>query len=118
MTTRYISIDTNRFENFLSSKGFDKTVEGSEIVYKRLHHKNKNLCVKVYTSIKTNAFVARACGEDAIRITAVFCGERSFGIGKFPRVYRTGSEQKVFNRTLERMREAYTRCNEWIKQNA
>jgi len=123
MTDRYIEIDSSQFETFLSDKGFVKSVQHHEVVFTRQHKNNPNIHIRVFTSIRAgqdqkSQDTARARGTDAIRIAAFFDnGERSFGVYKGPRVYRTGSQEKVHERTLERMREAYQRCTDWIKNN-
>lgn len=117
MTTRYIELNSSLFDAFLTSKGFASSVQGSEIVYTRAHEVNKNLFVKVYSSISANVSIARECGGDAIRIVAIYNdGNRSFGIFKSQRVYRTGSQEAVHQRTYERMREAYMKLNEWRRR--
>lgn len=103
-------------EAFLQSKGFERTTQGNEVVYFRKHDRYPNIQVKVYTSIKIGSVVARTCGDDAIRVVSIFDdGKKSFGIGKFPRVYRTGTQDAVFERTLIRMKQAYQSCNEWLR---
>ena len=120
MATRYIEVDSDKFETFLKSKGFvrEHTEKGKEIVYARCNEFNSNIIVKIYTSITEGAEVARSIGSDAIRVVCIFDnGKRSFGIAKLPRVYRTGSQEKVEARTLERMREAYRVGNRWIREH-
>lgn len=114
----YVPVPAQDIEDFLSSKGFARTVQYREVVYVRAHEKNPEVKVKVYTSIRTGAVQARSCGADSIKICTVFEGRngRSFGIGKFPRVHRTGSPAAVLERTLERMKQAYRRGTEWISQ--
>lgn len=126
MSDRFVTLDKEAFEKFLLEKGFTKTETTNEVVFVRKHHKVPELQVKVYTSIAVGRKQSRECGDDAIRVVAVWDnGQRSFGVGKFPRVYRTAPldmtdserQQHVFDRVLVRMREAYARCNEWIKQH-
>jgi len=119
MTTRYIEVDSKKFEKFLQEKGFvcETPKEGKELVYVICHEYNPNVRVKVYTSIANGADVARSVGKDAIRVVCIFDnGEKSFGIAKMPRVYRTGSQEKVEARTLERMLEAYRMGSRWIRK--
>jgi hypothetical protein len=42
---------------------------------------------------------------------------RSYPLYKGSRVYRSGSQAGIQERTLERMREAYARCNQWVKEH-
>lgn len=125
MSETYFEMDSKAFEDFLKSCGFTRTVQHNEVVYFRLHHKLPHLMVKIYTTISDNSQTSRSRGADAIRIVAVFDnGERSFGVGKFPRVYRRAphdlsqaDKQKLLHeRTYNRMRDAYARCNEWLKE--
>ena len=121
MPNHYINLDAAKFETFLQSKGCHRLVmerHGDEVVYVRAHDKAKFLFIKIFTSIKEGETTARECGGDAIRVVCIFDnGTRNFGIGKFPRVYRTGSQEKVQERTLDRMRDAYARLNEWLKES-
>lgn len=121
---RYAQIDTAAFEKFLLEKGFLRTVQSNEAVYIRRHHMNPYVVVKVYTSIADRQENARACGEDAIRVVAVFQrgqrgepGYKSFGIHKCARTYRTTSTESVIERVYARMREAYDAANQWVKKN-
>lgn len=122
MTDRAITIDAKNFEKFLESKGFVANRSGDELVYERAHTNCKHIYIRVYTSIAINSTVSRGVGQDAIRVIAYFNNDagKSFGIAgrqSLSRVYRTGSEEKVFERTLLRMREAYVIVNEWLKKN-
>jgi predicted RNA binding protein YcfA (HicA-like mRNA interferase family) len=115
---RFIEVNAGTFQKFLEDKGFVKTKQGNEIVYYRRHNYNKNVIVKVYTSIKIGADVARDVGKDAIRIVTIFDnGNKNFPIAKMPRVYRTGSQDAVQERALSRMREAYVLGTKWIKNS-
>ena len=121
MTDRYVEVDSQRFEAFLQGKGFIRNLSSSEVVYDRQHQHCKHITVRVYTSITDGAQEARKRGADAIRVIAFYDnGKNNFGLAgrdSLARVYRTGSEEKVFERTLERMREAYKITNEWLKKN-
>lgn len=113
----YVPVPAQDIEDFLQSKGFARTVQYQEVVYVRAHEKSPDVKVKVYTSIRVGAAQARNRGADSIKVCTVFDnGRKSFGIGKFPRVHRTGSPAAVLERTLERMKEAYRRGSEWISQ--
>jgi hypothetical protein len=115
--TTFVSVPAQAIEDFLKSKGFTRTVQRCEVVYIRNHDRDPNVKIKVYTSIRIGAGSARQRGKDSIKICTVFDdGRRSFGIGKFPRVHRTGSTAAVLERTLERMRAAYARANQWLRE--
>jgi hypothetical protein len=115
----YVPVPAHEIESFLESKGFTRTVQYREVVYVRPHDKNPDVKVKVYTSIRVGAAQARSKGADSIKVCTVFDnGRKSFGLGKFPRVHRTGSSSAVLERTLERMRDAYKRGTEWIRGQA
>lgn len=116
--TRYVAVPASEIEGFLQSKGFHRTTHCNEIVYVRKHSKDPRVQVKVYTSIREGSTAVRRNGADAIKVAAVYDdGRRSFGVGKFPRILRTGSTKAVLDRMLQRMRQAYSRCNEWVAQN-
>lgn len=115
MATRYVEVVAIEFENFLQDKGFTRTIQNQEIVYVMQHKKHPDLYIKVYTSLGTDN-AARECGEDAIRVCSIVSkAGYSRGLYKGARVYRTGSQEKIQARTLDRMREAYAKCNEYIK---
>jgi hypothetical protein len=111
---RSIVLEAARFFAFLEASGFTRlTNSGREVVYGRAHHKAPHLLVKVYTSCSDGELESRSAGKDAIRVVAVVQGGK--GLWKGPRVYRTGSQEAVQMRTLERMREAYAHLNKVAK---
>lgn len=121
----YFEVNAELLNQFLASKGFTQTIIGNEIVYIRRHHLNSKLVVRVYTSLPSNGVRARECGADAIRVVAILEGkDKTYGIGKFPRLYRQApvemsapdKHKYLFDRLLERMRSAYARCNEWLRE--
>lgn len=123
MATRYIEIDAEKFGNFLRACGFSRAIQGSEVVYRRSNHHLDAVVVKVYTSIRTGSGKARGRGQDAIRVTCAyesevpFKGRTSFGIYKSTKTLRTGSEEAVFDRVYQRMREAFAEGNKWLRRN-
>lgn len=118
MASRYVEVSHAAFEAFLSGKGFARTVQGNEIVYVYSHLKNSALKIKVYTSLSDGASAARSCGKDSIKVCAVFDnGRKSFGIAKFPKVLRTGSEEGVLERVIVRAREAFSSINRFNREH-
>lgn len=118
--SRYVEVRRETLETYLQSKGFVRGEFREEVVYTRNHHINPHVHIRVYTSLSTRGHdTARGCGHDAIKVSVFYDNGqgKSFGIGSFPHVYRTGSEEKVVARMYERMVAAYTRANEWVKQN-
>lgn len=124
MATRYVPMSSEALEAFLQKQGFSRTVQHREVVYIRKHHKNPDLQVKVYTSLRDGASQVRDCGADAIRVCTVFeSASKSFGVGKFPKLLRTAPTdmtetdrvEVVLGRLYLRMREAYARANEFNK---
>lgn len=124
---RFVEVSRETLESFLVSKGFRRDVQNHEVVYIRDHHIDPNVKVKVYTTLSVGAEQARNCGDDAIRVVTIFDNGRgkSFGVGKFPKLLRTApaalpeSErvQVLLDRLHERMREAYARANEFVKES-
>lgn len=114
----YIELDSNVFFAFLESKGFVKHItHGNEVVYERRHDRKLELIIRCYTGIRMSDGVSRGCGEDAIRVVAILdTGAKIYPIYKGSRVYRTTSQESVQERTLERLRDAYKRCNEWLRE--
>jgi hypothetical protein len=90
---------------------------GGEEVYERAHERDARYVVRVYSSIQRGAEDVRDCGEDAIRIVALFVDgkfhspPRTVPIFKAVRVFRTGTVEGVLDRLIERAREAYKACN-------
>lgn len=88
-----------------------------EEVYERPHDRDVRYTIKVYSSIQRGAAEVRECGEDAIRVVAIFLDGRFHypakvvPIFKATRVHRTGSVEAVLDRMIERAREAYSACN-------
>jgi len=120
--SRYVEVPAEAIFAKLSGMGFEQDVFGGEIVFKLTHKKCKHVTLTVYTSLPARGGDARACGEDAIRVTAVFQRQspgrdRPFTrvMFKSPRVYRTGSVEGVLQRMHERAREAYAAVNEQLK---
>lgn len=114
----YVTVPAQTIEEFLARKGFARTVQRHEVVYVRASRRNPDVKIKVYTSIRTGNQAARGKGKDSIKVAAVFDnGRRSFGIGKFPRVHRTGSPEAVLERVQDRLLKAAERANQWIDQN-
>lgn len=121
MATTYVQVPSEDIIALLESKGF-RPVEGlgayrtKELVYERAHEENPAVKVRVYTSVAKGQVVARRRAKDSIKVCTVVVGRKTFGIGKFPRVHRTGSTEKVLARMLERMRAAYRRGTDWIRE--
>lgn len=119
MAARYVVVSREAIEGFLRSKHFERTVQATEVVYVFHHLKNPSVLVKVYTSLQDGARTARGRGKDAIRVATVFDdGQRSFGVGKFPKILRTGSEQLILDRIYSRIREAYLRGSQFIRTSS
>jgi hypothetical protein len=114
----YVTVPAQAIEDFCEAKGFTRTTQRNEVVYVRASRRNPDVKIKVYTSIRAGRSTARGNGKDSIKVCAVFDnGRKSFGIGRFPRVHRTGSTEAVLARVLERLMAAAARANEWIGQN-
>jgi hypothetical protein len=120
MAARYVEVDRAKFIAALAAAGFSPDPESrGELVFIRQHHVDSTMFVKIYTSLPLAAGDARACGKDAIRVLLIFKNsQRSGCLHKTPRVYRTGSEQAVIERTLERARDAYRAANQRLKERS
>lgn len=126
---RYVEVRREALTKALEAAGF-KVWEPrpgefgcSELVYVRPHHMDPTMFVKVYTSMPKRGGDARACGADAARAVLVFerydAGAKrwfSGGLYKAPKVLRTGSEEKVIERILERARECYAAGNKRVRE--
>jgi len=119
MATTYVQVPAEDIINFLESKGFTPIDEFQykELVYERIHADNPAIRVRVYTSISRVVGTARRKGKDSIKVCTIVQGRnKTFGIGKFPRIHRTGSTEKVLARMLQRMRAAYQRGTDWLRE--
>ncbi len=120
--SRFVQVPAAAIRERLAAAGFRlvPATRGEE-VYERPHGRDPRYIVKVYSSIQRGGDVARDCGEDAIRVVAVFTDSahywpaRTVPIFKATRVHRSGSVEAVLDRMIERAREAYTACNEHRK---
>src|SRR5512137_119024 len=119
MGTRYCGISSAKIEGYLTSKGLTRTLRRHEVVYVRAHSRCPSLWMAVYTTITDGASQGRACDADAIRVTVFYDDGRgrSFGVGKFPKILRTGSEEAILDRLQERMLDACERGAQWLEQN-
>lgn len=117
--SHFVDVPREAFIAKMKEIGFtqmEPTRQG-ELVFARRNHNNEELVVKVYSSIAANASSARACGEDAIRVVAVYDPKppmRGRGLYK-AKVLRVTSVDGVLERTVARAREAYAKCNEAVK---
>lgn len=120
MGSRYTEVNRTAFCSALEAKGFAPDPEArGELVYQFKHKVDPTMFVKVYTSMPLKAGDARACGEDAIRVLLIFKNEHTGKSGclhKGSRVYRTGTQEGIIERTLERAREAYAAANARLKK--
>lgn len=113
----YTEIDSEVFKTFLVAQGFVEGIANEEVVYGKRFSPNPDLVIKVYTSIRSQCAAARDVGKDAIRVVVIFDnGKKTFGVGKFSRVYRTTSQESVHERTLDRINQALARCEQWCAE--
>jgi len=117
--SRFVQVPAAAIRDLLAAAGFRlvPATHGEE-VYERAHDRDSAYVVRVYSSIQRGADDARGCGEDAIRVVALYTDSkfhwpaRVIPIFKATRVFRTGSVEGVLDRVIERAREAYAKCNE------
>lgn len=118
----FVAVPAETIERFLQEKGFTRTIQRAEVVYERCHNEDPCVKVKVYTSIRIGrdgqtTDQTRECGKDSIKVcTVVEWYRKSFGIGKFPHVFRVGSTEQVLERMYQRMRAAYQRGTTWLHE--
>ena len=118
MSRGFVPVPAAVLRQRLTAAGFRlvPAAHGEE-VYERPHNIDGKYVVKVYSSIQRGADEVRECGEDAIRVVALFADGRHHWparivpIFKATRVHRTGSVEAVLDRMIERAREAYSACN-------
>ncbi len=115
--SKYVEVPREAFEAAMTEAGFKEEGVRGELMFVRRHARNPELMVKIYSSIARNAGEARDCGEDCIRVVAVYeppAPMRGRGLYK-QRVLRVTSVEGVLERTIARAREAYGKLNEAIK---
>lgn len=120
MTKRYVDVNREAFITALEAKGFSVDPEAKgELVYVFQHKVDPTMFVKIFTSLPIASGDSRGCGQDAIRVLLIFKNQitgKSGCLYKASRVYRTGSERAVIERTLERAREAYQEANRRLRR--
>lgn len=115
---KFVDVPREAFEAKMREAGFELElpVRRGQLVFIRRNHNNQELVVKIYSSIPSNAGAARDCGEDSIRVVAVYEPPKMKSRGLFKaKVLRVNSVEGVLTRTLEQAREAYRRCNDAVK---
>lgn len=118
MSRGFVAVPAAAIRERLVAAGFHLVPDTrGEEVYDRVHDRDGRYTVRVYSSIQRGAAEARDCGEDAIRVVALFADAqfhwpaRVVPIFKATRVHRMGSVEAVLVRLIERAREAYAACN-------
>lgn len=116
----FVEVPKEAIIGALEKAGFKREPVRGEITYSRPHDKDNRLVVIVYTSVAENAAKGRGCGEDAIRVVALFRwtrkGETEVRRKKLfqARVFRVTSVEGVLSRMMERARDAYRACNDFL----
>ena len=118
MSARFVQVPADAIRQRLAAAGFHLIVAAhGEEVYQRKHDRDDRYAIFVYSSIQRGAAEVRDCGEDAIRVVAVFMDSKfhwpakAVPIFKATRVHRAGSVEAVLDRMIERAREAYSHIN-------
>lgn len=117
---RYVEVPREDIIGRLEKAGFKREQRPGEVTYARPHDRDSRLTVIVYTSIAERGSKGRGCGEDAIRVVALFRwtrrGETEVRRKKLftARVHRVTSVEGVLTRMMEKARDAYRACNEWL----
>ncbi len=108
----YVEVPSRALFARLEEAGFTRGISGREVTYTRRHDRDPRLSVVVYTSAAEGAQDARGCGEDAIRVVALFSWlhrasneQRRKNLYK-AKVLRVTSVEGVLDRTIEKAREA------------
>jgi len=116
----FIDVPAKDLEDFLQKHSFTRGKQGNEVVYVRRSTVDPNLMLKVYTSIRDGQVVARASGRDSIKVCVVWDDGRgkSFGVGRFPPVFRVTSVASVLERLDLKLKEAVLRAKEWLAEQA
>jgi hypothetical protein len=111
MTKPFVQVRREVFLARLAAAGFHPDPEArGEVQVVRQHHMDPTMHVRIYTSLPLEGGNTRAVGADAIRVLLMFKNPQSGRSGclfKATRVNRTGTEDGVIERTIQRAREAY-----------
>lgn len=127
MATRFVEVPREALLGALQNAGFTQVpprTSDEELLFERKHNHDAELSVRVFTTIPGAGAKARACGEDAIRVGLFAAGKthpeaktaRWVPIFWATKVLRTGSVEKVIERTIERAREAYAQANLCVRR--
>lgn len=116
--SRFVQVPAAAIRDRLTAAGFSLLPANSgEEVYTRAHNRDPRYTIKVYSSIQRGAGEIAECGDDAIRVVALWTDDkfswpaRVCPIFKSARVYRTGTVEGVLDRMIKRAQEAYAACN-------
>lgn len=119
----FVEVPKEAITSCLEKAGFKREPVRGEITYSRLHNKDNRFVVIVYTSVAETGTKGRGCGEDAIRVVALFRwtrkGETEVRRKKLfqGRVFRVTSVEGVLSRMMEKARDAYRACNDFIDED-
>jgi len=111
MSTRYVEIHIEEFNDLLKRDKGWQTVEdqSEEFTFEYRVNSNKDISIRVATSVSKTTGLSRRSGSDAIRVYAVYKpgSQDSFGlVSSKPHIKRT----KNWRRTVERrVKEAITK---------
>src|SRR5260221_8725126 len=118
MGTRFVSVDSEQLFSFLESQGFKRSIQGSEVVYEHSLEIDNDIIIRIYTSVSEGDAEAREYGTDALRVIAIHSKDnKTVGVYKGSRIYRTGSQEKIHLRIKERIKEAFETCVHWKEKN-
>lgn len=116
---RFVEIPKEALVVPLLALGFRQYEAYGQIVMDKRHDCCSNILVKVYTSIPSGGgLTVRRAGKDSIRVCCAYeSSYKNFGIGKFPFIARVGTVEGVVRRTLETVKLAWQRGEEWFNEN-
>jgi len=114
---RFVDIPAEAITARLTAAKFTRTNTAGEVTYELRHARDSRLVVTVYTSVARGAGVARACGDDAIRVLAQLVwvprGETAPRRKTLYRakILRVNSVEGTLDRMVEAAREGWRACN-------
>jgi len=116
----YVQVPAADMIAHLRSRGFHQVDDDYQLTFEKVHPEASVVRVRVYTSIPVGGTSVKRSGRDSIRVCTIgqFRSGKTFGIGKFPPVFRVKSVESVLRRIDERVEAAMRRGTEWYRENA
>ena len=114
---RQITIPRDQLEPFLKENGFynsSNSEEGPEVTFSRMHHLNRTLSVKIFTTIPLGGTKTYSKDRQAILVRGL--GPKGVVLSE-TKILRVNSVKSTLQRILVAARKSYKALNEYYKEN-